>query len=71
MYSKTSLSRPTMGPTLNSPFPEVVTFMELEYCYNGPVSAIVWDPNETLDIREWSICGGGQLERFCCILITT
>ena len=30
---------------------------------------IVWDPNETIDIGEWSICGGGQLDRFYCVYI--
>ena len=29
--------------------------------------AIVWDRNKAIDIGEWSICGGGQLERFDCI----
>ena len=28
---------------------------------------ILWDPNKAIDIGEWSICGGGQLESFCCI----
>ena len=41
-------------------------FRELEYCYNGTVWAIVCDPNIVLDISEWSIRGGGQLERFDC-----
>ena len=28
---------------------------------------IAWDPNEAIDIGEWSICAGGQTERFHCI----
>ena len=28
--------------------------------------AIVWCPNNVIDIGEWSICGGGRLERFYC-----
>ena len=34
-YSKTSLKRATMEPTLNGPFMEVVR-LELEYAYNAP-----------------------------------
>ena len=30
---------------------------------------IIWDPNKAIDVGEWSICGGGQLERFYCIYI--
>ena len=26
----------------------------------------VWDPNKAIDIRRWSICGGGRLERLYC-----
>ena len=26
-----------------------------------------WDPNKAIDIRMWSICGGGRLERFYCM----
>ena len=55
--SKTFLNRPTMGPTLND------RFRELEYGCNGILWAIVWDPNNVMDVREWSICGGGRLER--------
>ena len=29
---------------------------------------IIWDPNNTIDIGEWSICGGGQIESFYCVL---
>ena len=29
--------------------------------------AIVLDPNEAIDIGEWSTCGGGRLERFYCV----
>ena len=28
---------------------------------------IGWDRNKVVDIREWSICGGGWLERLYCI----
>ena len=28
---------------------------------------IIWDPNETIDIGEWSICGGGRLEVLLCM----
>ena len=42
-------------------------FKELQYRYNGFVWAIVWDPNKAIDIGEWLICGGGQLERYYCI----
>ena len=31
------------------------------------VREIVCDRNKAIDIREWSIFGGGQLERFYCI----
>ena len=55
IYSKTSLNRATTGLTLNGPFKEVIGLGTL------------WDPNEAIDIRMWSICGGGQLERFYCI----
>ena len=38
---------------------------EFKYCYNG----IGWDPNNAIDIGEWSIYGCGWLERFYCIYI--
>ena len=25
---------------------------------------VIWDRNKAIDIEDWSICGGGQLERF-------
>ena len=62
-YSKTSLNRPTTGPTLNGPFREVVS---LEYCYNGILWEISLGPNKVIDIGEWLICGGGRLEKFYC-----
>ena len=52
-----------MGPPLNGPFREVVG-LELEYHYNDITWAIVWDQNKAIDVGEWSICGGGWLERF-------
>ena len=61
LCSKTFLNRPTSGPTLNGPF------RELEYHYNCIVWAIVWDRNIEIDIGKWTICEGGQLERFDCI----
>ena len=42
---------------------------ELEYRYNGTALAIVRDPNNAMDIGEWSICGGGQLEGLYCTCI--
>ena len=44
-------------------------FMELDYCYNGIVWVIIWDPNQATDIGEWAICGGGRLERISCMKI--
>ena len=37
----------------------------LEYRYNGYL-VIIWGPNKAINIKQWSICGGGQLERFYC-----
>ena len=48
--------RTTMGPTLNGPFREVIGLGS-----QNIVMAIIQDP-----IGEWSICGGGQLERYFC-----
>ena len=31
--------------------------------------AIISDPNKAIDIRDWSIWGGDQLERFYCIYV--
>ena len=31
------------------------------------VQAIVWGPIKAIGIGEWSICGGGRLERVYCI----
>ena len=45
--------------------------MELEYRYKGIVWATSWDPNEMIDIGEWSICGGSRLKKFYCIYIYT
>ena len=28
---------------------------------------IVWDPNKSIDIGEWAICGDGRLKRFYCV----
>ena len=55
-----------MGPTSNCPFREVVR-LETEYRYNGLARVIIWNPNEVIDIEEWSICGGGWLERLYCV----
>ena len=41
-----------------------VQFMELEYCSNGIVWAILWDPHKAIDIGEWSLGGDGRLEKF-------
>ena len=59
IYSKTSLSRPTTGATLNGPFREVVGIR-----VKISLWLIVWDRNKAIDIAKWSICGGGRLERF-------
>ena len=37
-------------------------FKELKYRYSG----IVLDPNKAIGIGQWSVCGGGWLERFYC-----
>ena len=29
---------------------------------------MVWDRNKAIDMEQWSICGGGRLERFYCIV---
>ena len=55
-YSKTSLQRPTMGPILGGLFREVVGLGSSDICMD--------DRNKAIDIGEWSICGGGQIERF-------
>ena len=39
-------------------------FRELEYHYDVIVWVMVQDPNNAIDIGEWSICGSGRLERF-------
>ena len=44
-----------MGPTLGGQFKEVIGLGS----YN-----IVWDRNKAIDIGEWSVSGGGLLERF-------
>ena len=41
-----------MRPTLNGGGGR---FRDLEYCYNGIVWVIAWDPNKSINIREW--CG--------------
>ena len=41
---------------------------EFEYCYNGIIWAIVWDPNKVMDIRELSMGGGSRLDRFYFII---
>ena len=64
MYSKTSLIRPTMGADFKWPIKVGGWFRGLECWNNGMYWAIVWDPNKVVDIGEWSICGGGWLERF-------
>ena len=57
-----------MDPTLNGSLRKVVGLRELEYYYNGIVRAIIWDTNKAIDVGEWPICGGGQLERFYCMV---
>ena len=44
--------------------------MELEYCDSGIVQVIVWDPNKAIDREDYSVCGGGRLERIysLCVL---
>ena len=48
-----------MGPTLNGRLWEV---RKLEYHCNCILWVIIWDRNKVIDIVEWSICNGGQLE---------
>ena len=43
--------------------------MELEYRYSDIGCTIDWDPSKAIDIREWWIYGGGELERIYCIYI--
>ena len=50
-----------MGPTVTGPFREAVSLGSRE---------IIWNPNEAVDIGEWSICGGGRLGRFDCTPFT-
>ena len=56
MYSKISLHRPTMGPILDGQFREVVGL-------GSKNTNISLDPHKTIDIGEWSICGGSQSVR--------
>ena len=63
--NKTSLNE----PTINDPLREVVGFGS--YNIVTMVWVIAWDPNKVIDIGQWSICGGGRLERLTvnmCIL---
>ena len=51
-----------MGPILKGRFREVVALAR----YN----IVVGDnlvPKKVIDIGEWSICGGGRIERFHCV----
>ena len=46
------------GLYLNGPFSDMVGY--------GILNIITmvwygWDPNEGIDLREWSVCGGGRL----------
>ena len=74
MHTVKPRHRPTMGPTLNGLFREVVSLESyniiamvlVEYNCN----AIIWYPTKAVGIGEWSICGGGELERFYCIYYT-
>ena len=52
IYSKISLNRLTMGPTLSGTSREVVGLA---------LWAIVWDRIKAIDIGECSVCGGGWL----------
>ena len=36
---------------------------------NYTIITIVWHPNKVIDMREWSICEGGRLERFYCVYL--
>ena len=66
----TSIIILAMIQTLNGPIKELLGLGRLEYHYNGIIIwAIIWDPNKVSDIGEWSICGGGRLERFYWIYI--
>ena len=60
LYTKTSLNRLTMGPTLNGPLMEVLGFRELQYRYNDRW-VIIWDPNKSdryrgvVDLGRWLV----------------
>ena len=66
IYSGTSLTRLTIGPTLNGPFREVVSLRSYNIV-SIVLIVIDWDPNKAITIGEWSICRGSRLERFYCI----
>ena len=45
-------------------------FWEMEYQYNASVWAIARNLNKAIDIGEWSVCGGGRVEKLYCIYNT-
>ena len=38
--------------------------MELKYHYNDIVWPVVWGANKAINTGEWTVSGGGRLERF-------
>ena len=69
LYTKTSLNRLIVRPILNGPFREVFGLGSQKINYHGIIWAIICDLNKTIDIGEWSICGGMRLESFHCVYI--
>ena len=68
IYSRTSLNGPITGPTLNGPFMEVVDLWSQKSLRKwNCIDDRFWNPNNVIDMGEWSICGGGRLERIDCI----
>ena len=57
-YSKTSLNRPTPGSTDRSVYGVKISLW-----------VTIWDPNKVIDIGRWSMCRGGQIEKFYCMYI--
>ena len=53
-----------MGPAIDGPFSEVVGLGNTISMVNRMGNR--YGTNKVADIGEWSICGGGRLERFYC-----
>ena len=60
--SKTSLNLPTLGTNISGYICSVWQIgISLRWTF--------WDPCKGIDIGEWSMCGGGRLEKFYCICL--